>query len=410
MSMLIAGRNRFEMVAPFAFIIMLTIMVLILAGAHANAAPSFHSLGDLPGGGIATLPAAMSSDGSVVVGSSYSGNGYEAFRWTLESGIVGLGDLPGGIFNSHASGISGDGRVIVGQGIGPDVFLPGDFAIDGHEAYRWTAEEGLVGLGDLPGGLTELSYASDTTLDGSVIIGGGMAAQGNEAYRWTAETGMIGLGNLTGGSGNSGAKAITPDGTVIVGYSDSAVSEGYEAIRWNSTTGMIGLGDLPGGPYISEALDVSSDGQTIVGQGTTEFGWGAFRWTPAEGMIGLGHLPGGNSKSRAQAVSADGSTIVGMSTSADGMVAVIWTGAQGLRTLKSVFTEDYGLDVAGWNLYEGMCISDDGRTIAGNGRNPSGEYVSWIATVPEPATALPLLVVSVFAWRPRRVSPIRHCP
>ena len=40
----------------------------------------------------------VSADGSVVVGQSSSASGIEAFRWTSGGGMVGLGDLPGGIF------------------------------------------------------------------------------------------------------------------------------------------------------------------------------------------------------------------------------------------------------------------------------------------------------------------------
>jgi probable HAF family extracellular repeat protein len=68
-----------------------------------------------------------SADGSVIVGQSSSPNGqFEAFRWT-EAGMVGLGDLPGGLFQSFASAVSGDGSIVVGEsaagGSGNDAFL-----------------------------------------------------------------------------------------------------------------------------------------------------------------------------------------------------------------------------------------------------------------------------------------------
>ena len=40
------------------------------------------------------FPKGISADGSVVVGQSRD----QAFRWTQATGMVGLGDLPGGIF------------------------------------------------------------------------------------------------------------------------------------------------------------------------------------------------------------------------------------------------------------------------------------------------------------------------
>ena len=66
------------------------------------------------------------------VGYSHTDLGYEAFRWTSDGGMAGLGDLPGGIFESYPYGISDDGLTIVGYGINPDGF---------HEAWIATVPE-----------------------------------------------------------------------------------------------------------------------------------------------------------------------------------------------------------------------------------------------------------------------------
>jgi hypothetical protein len=42
---------------------------------------------------------------------SYSPIGNEAFRWTEDSGMIGLGDLDGGSYFSRAYGVSADGPV-----------------------------------------------------------------------------------------------------------------------------------------------------------------------------------------------------------------------------------------------------------------------------------------------------------
>jgi len=63
-------------------------------------ADSFTPLGDLPGSFISSRAEGVSGDGSVVVGYSDGVNGTEAFRWDSVGGMVGLGDLPGGITNS----------------------------------------------------------------------------------------------------------------------------------------------------------------------------------------------------------------------------------------------------------------------------------------------------------------------
>ena len=78
----------------------------------------FMGLGDLPGNTSAHFLSgarAVSPDDLVVVGVSESAAGREAFRWTVEEGMVGLGDLPGGAFRSGANGVSANGLVIVGE-------------------------------------------------------------------------------------------------------------------------------------------------------------------------------------------------------------------------------------------------------------------------------------------------------
>ena len=80
----------------------------------ASAVPMFQSLGDLAGGNFSSAAYGISADGSVVVGQSSSASGLEAFRWTLDGGMVGLGDLPGGTFTSKARGTSADGSAVVG--------------------------------------------------------------------------------------------------------------------------------------------------------------------------------------------------------------------------------------------------------------------------------------------------------
>lgn len=47
-----------------------------------------------------------------MVGSSRSANGTEAFIWTENEGMKGLGDLSGGIFYSNANGVSADGSTV----------------------------------------------------------------------------------------------------------------------------------------------------------------------------------------------------------------------------------------------------------------------------------------------------------
>jgi probable HAF family extracellular repeat protein len=219
-------------------------------------------LGHLPGS-TNNSPVAVSSNGSVIIGTSYSASGVgQAFRWTAGSGMVGLGYLPGGT-NSSASYLSADGSVIVGT----------SYSASGGQAFRWTAGSGMVGLGNLPGG-TNIS-AAGLSADGFVIVGTSYSASGDQAFRWTAASGMVGLGYLPGDT-NSQASAISADGSVIVGASISAIKD--RAFRWTAGLGMVALGTNNSG-----ASCVSSDGSVIIGY----YENGMFRWTAGSGMQNL---------------------------------------------------------------------------------------------------------------------------
>ncbi len=310
----------------------------------------------------------LSGDGSTVIGRT---GGSSAYRWTLDGGTVLLGDLPGGGIFSDAAGVSTDGSVVVGV----------SSSSSGTEAFRWTAAGGIVGLGDLGGGSFN-SAARDVSGDGAVVVGAGVSSSGPEAFRWTPSGGMVGLGDLPGGSFGSNAYAVSDDGAVVVGEGVSAL--GTEAARWTATTGWVGLGDLPGGSFYSRALDVSSDGLVAVGESSSSSGNQAFRWTQSGGMIGLGDLPGGAFQSIALAASGDGSVVVGSSDTAAGSAAFVWDAAHGMRHLRDVLVNEFGLGtaLAGVDLLNATGVSSDGRVLVGNGSSGA-----WRVVLPSALTA-----------------------
>lgn len=89
--------------------------------------------------------------------------------------MVGLGDLPGGSFLSGANAISSDGITIVGVGRSGN-----DQGTDLNEAFRWTSEGGMQGLGFLPGG--SFSNAFGVSSDGSTIVGWAAGQEGGGAF------------------------------------------------------------------------------------------------------------------------------------------------------------------------------------------------------------------------------------
>jgi probable HAF family extracellular repeat protein len=235
-----------------------------------------------PAGGLAQFAGrtdfytrAISNNG-VIVG--LIDGSYLAFRTTLTGPLAELGAFPGGSSGdySDAFGITPDGNVVVGYAS----------SADGYEAFRWTAATGLVGLGHLAPGDHFSDTAYGVSADGSMVVGVAESVAGPQAFRWTQATGMVGLGDLPGGDFNSSAQAISSDGSVIVGSSLSAA--GTEAFRWTQATGMVGLGDLPGGAYHSLANATTANGAIIVGESrTTLTDPDALIWTAAAGMRSL---------------------------------------------------------------------------------------------------------------------------
>jgi MYXO-CTERM domain-containing protein len=229
-----------------------------------------------------------------------------------------------------------------------------------------SAAASLTPLGNLPGG--DASVARAVSADGSVVVGyssfaGG--ANGIEAFRWTRGGGMVGLGDLPGGSFRSQAYGVSADGSVIVGYGSVSGSLSREAFRWTSAGGMVSLGYLPGGGDDSVANGVSADGSVIVGLSDRGLGngWEAFRWTSGGGMAGLGDLlpPGDDlNGSESFGVSADGSVIIGNSLShsgASGIEAFRWTSGGGMVGLGGLPGVSFDSGAVG--------VSGDGSVVVG---------------------------------------------
>ena len=200
-------------------------------------------------------------------------------------------------------------------------------SISGIEAFRWTSA-GMVGLGDLAGGVFS-SRATGVSADGSVVVGFGTVVQNNQsAFRWTQGGSMVDLGALILG-GLSGATGVSADGNVVVGYSSNGNNGAIEAFRWQNGV-MTGLGDLAGGTY-SRANAVSADGNVVVGRADNATSDQAFRWTQAGGIVTVVDwlTAAGVSTAAwtvleiANATNTDGSVVVGVGTSTNGTEAFI---------------------------------------------------------------------------------------
>lgn len=326
--------------------------------------PGFQGLGDLSGNVFQSRAYAVSADGSDVVGKSPSSNGTEAFHWTSTAGMVGLGDLAAGRFASAALGISANDSVVVGHSIIDNEW--------GYEAFRWSAQEGMVGLGFLAPA-EKYSVAWDASANGSVIVGESESNSGREAFRWTASSGMVGLGSLPG-MNHSTARAVSDDGSAVVGYSL------YDAFYWSAATGMTNIGTG------CQAFDITPDGSMIVGNCRTPDDYRLIRWDSAFKIDTLGVLEDkGSYSSQTYKTSATGETIVGyyLDSQAEEK-AFIWRASHGVLDLQYALETVYGLDLNGWTLSAATDISDDGSTLVGWGLDPQGNIEAWRARISLP--------------------------
>ena len=275
-------------------------------------------LGDLPGGDFSSIANDVSYDGTRIVGYSNSeqsnaNNGREAFVW--ENGtMTGLGFFPQSPSDSSATGISDDGSVIsgwarrgslypvereaaifsgtgnlTGLGYKVDDYTMSDYTL----AYSISGDGSVVAgvCGSYPtsgfywknGNMLPLTNRTDVyvdprgvSYDGSVIVG--CVFSPYEAFRW--ENGeMIGLGTLFPAT-LSGATAVSADGSVIVGWSESELGDNLPFI-WDENNGMRNLIDILttdlgldlGNWKLGSATGISADGLTIVGQGVNPDGY-----------------------------------------------------------------------------------------------------------------------------------------
>lgn len=381
------------------------LFLVIFSGSAA--AQSFDSLGFFSGASTQNSFAnGISADGSTVVGYGNSINGIEAFRWTAGAGIEGLGDLAGGFFTSHATAVSSDGSVIVGTGY--DGSGPGFDGDVPNRAFVWTAANGIVPLDVVTAGSS--SEASGVSADGQTIVGQSVST----AVVW-GTGGVVSLPDFApSGISSSDARAISADGSHVIG---SSYDGQFRSVRWNLATPTASP-TLIAGPR-SRAFAVSADGLTAVGESGSGSNSNASAWPTglgapaADALFGVGTTV---NRSHALAVNADGTVAVGQAYISildpfdpqftDG--AFIWDETNGLRNLKFVLESEYGLDLSDWMLNVATGISADGLTIVGNGRF-NGVNQAWIATIPvatipEPSSFPAIVACILFlAAVPRRI-------
>lgn len=308
-----------------------------------------------------------------------------------------LGTLIGASGRSSATAVSNDGSVVVG-------FSRNGGALNATEAFRWTEDTGMEGLGFLEEGFAYRTSASGVSGDGTRIVGSQRDGGNNgTSFIWTAETGMVALDVSLGGRvPNSVAEDISSNGEFVVGSSTPPFAF-LEAYFWDANAGVRGLGHFDDGRISTEARAISGDGSTVVGVTSTPVGQIAFEWDATLGIRPLDTASTGPSERsfyEANDVSHNGGTIVG-----NGGGRAVIGGPDRENQQLDVLLTSLGLDLTGWELEEATGISADGKTIVGYGYNPNGFTEGFIAVIPEPRAGL--LIGIGLALLARRRSPSR---
>ncbi len=317
------------------------------------------------GGGIAR---AVSADGNTVI----AGNpGFGPYLWTPSSSSGLLFADPLLPSSGVAYGVSANGSVIAGgQGssVGACTYAS-QFGITA--AARGSVWNGTTPTA-LPNGVFLSSTAVGTSSDGTLVVGFGRTVNPQTLpFVWSSGGGMTALA----APGNCCAYGGTA--TAVVGECDGA------GMRWNPQTPLAQPVSLPISDP-SSARAISADGSTIVGirrvgvssnfVGVRVIGTGVTDLSPIAGNV----------TAIATAVSADGGTIVGFSRTGgvgSASTATMWSGALAPVSVKRVL-QAACVDATGWSLEMAYGISADGKTIVGWGTDPNATTSAFRARLP----------------------------
>jgi uncharacterized membrane protein len=336
------------------------------------------------GMGPAATARAVSADGTRVLGHFQDPMGYrKPFHWTFEEGgrplPLPLSLRPDVYVTPHALSGDGDrwvGEVVAGSG-GPPSPIGGSTSNAEMFVTPVNAMEGAV---------------YDTNGDGTVSVGyfaGGPMEPGIRATRWNA-TGMpMPLMNPLTGTPYFAAGAVNRDGTIIVGvYRD--LMNNFFVYSWladaGSTVPVSRRSPMPVTQLVVHGVD--NDGMHAVGT-FWDTAMANFAYiTRASTFENIAPMAGAvRAFSQAWDVSDDGQTIVGeanlsMMGMTGGTQAIVWKNDGTWRTLFDVLRENRAEPPMGFTLAVAFGVSADGKVVVGQGFDPGGQSVGFIARLP----------------------------
>ncbi len=214
-----------------------------------QASTGMVGLADLPGGGVAGHPTGMSADGAVIVGASSHYETTHATMWDAAGNAIFLTPGQSGYHSSTATDVSADGRVVVGYRRRPEPF--------GYDAFRWTPETGHVFLPLIPGPVYDIAIAQAISDDGRYIYG---HTGSRGLVRWSDEEGLVELDFFfdVNGCNADGTVMVGENG------SEHRIWSACRGVR-NLAKVIEDYGVDMMGYRITETRDVSADGTQIVG-------------------------------------------------------------------------------------------------------------------------------------------------
>lgn len=285
-----------------------------------------------------------------------------------------IGGLAPGMGIGGQAQCSYDGQFLSGTSMGAE---GAEISRYDHATGEWTT---LGGLGTVIDGTVSGGFSISG--DGQTVVGlawgdttGGLPAHAHAVAHTQAE-GLMDLGTLFPGR-STRANAVNEDGSVVVGWQDfngpwkSAVwrkdpSGGY----YPNAYLLLDPGGDPNDEYnqLGECSVISADGTWIGGYGDYANNNEPWIWSEGSGVIDLGHLPlTGNGF--VAGMTSDASIVVGWFDGelfGDPRTPFIWTEAGGLQDLNT-YVNDLGIATGTSRLQSALCISSEGRYIAGYG-------------------------------------------
>ncbi|HEV7594180.1 MAG TPA: hypothetical protein VGO33_04210 [Gemmatimonadaceae bacterium] len=252
-------------------------------------------------GGASSYAADINGANIVVGWSETMGGGTHAFRWSAADGMVDLGTLPGDAA-SRAVAVLDGGQILGVSG-----------SLDRWTPVTWSASGSISALQIplIPGYTTVLPSAFNAR--GDVV--GSDAGGFQHGWFWSATSGKHDLSANIEGSSEGSATAVNAAGLVVVTTSTNACSRTPQCWRtylWTQATGYHPLG-IPGTDREANVagLGLNETGSVVgwITYGTTSAT--PYRWAPGTGFTTLANYSSGNSRyGYGTAVSSNG-TVVG---------------------------------------------------------------------------------------------------